>query len=194
VLEDHPAALDREHLRDGLRDPAREGRFIVTVPLFLFYLFAVFAVLSALAMVANVRNTVAAAMSLVVTMVALAVIYVLLEAHLVAAIQIMVYGGAIVVLFLFVVMLLNLRSDDFPPGRQRLLKLAGALLGIFAMVAFLRGFGSLPPAPPLPEGFGGYRAVGLALYTDYVLLVEMASLLLTAAIVGALILAKRKID
>jgi NADH-quinone oxidoreductase subunit J len=110
----------------------------VTVPLFLFYLFAVFAVLSALAMVANVRNTVAAAMSLVVTMVALAVIYVLLEAHLVAAIQIMVYGGAIVVLFLFVVMLLNLRSDDFPPGRQRLLKLAGALLGIFAMVEHCR--------------------------------------------------------
>jgi NADH:ubiquinone oxidoreductase subunit 6 (subunit J) len=51
-----------------------------------------------------------------------------------------------------------------------------------------------PEPPPLPEGFGGYRAVGIALYTDYVLLVEAASLLLTAAIVGALILAKRKID
>jgi NADH:ubiquinone oxidoreductase subunit 6 (subunit J) len=110
----------------------------MTVPAFLFYAFAVLAVVSALGMVLNVRNTVAGAMSLVVTMVALAGIYVLLEAHLVAVIQIMVYGGAI-------------------------------------------------------DGFGGYREVGLALYTDYLLLVEMISLLLTAAIVGALILAQRKI-
>jgi len=166
----------------------------VTVPVVLFYLFAVVAVISALGMVLNARNTVAAAMSLVITMVALAVIYLLLEAHLVAAIQIMVYAGAIVVLFLFVVMLLNLRSDDFPPGRARLVRLAGALLGVFAVAEVLQRSGVFPAAPPLPEGFGGYRAVGLALYTDYVLLVEMASLLLTAAIVGALILAKRKID
>jgi len=165
----------------------------VTVPEVLFYAFAALAVLSAIGMVANVRNTVAAAMSLVVTMVALAGIYVLLEAHLVAVIQIMVYGGAIVVLFLFVVMLLNLRSDEFAPGRQRLLRLAGAGLGVFALVETLRLFVGLPEPPPLPEGYGGYREVGLALYTDYVLLVEMASLLLTAAIVGALILAKRKI-
>jgi NADH-quinone oxidoreductase subunit J len=165
----------------------------VTVPAFLFYTFAVLAVLSAIGMVANVRNTVASAMSLVITMVALAGIYVLLEAHLVAAIQIMVYGGAIVVLFLFVVMLLNLRSDEFAPGRQRWMKVAAAAIGVFGLVQVLRLFGGLPEAPPLPEGFGGYRAVGLSLYTDYVLLVEMVSLLLTAAIVGALILAKRKI-
>jgi NADH-quinone oxidoreductase subunit J len=166
----------------------------VTVPVFLFYLFAVLAVMSAIGMVLNVRNTVAAAMNLVVTMVALAVIYLLLEAYLVAAIQIMVYAGAIVVLFLFVVMLLNLRGDDFPPARARLVRLGGALLGVFAVAEFVRRSGALPAAPPVPEGFGGYRPLGIALYTDYVLLVEMASLLLTAAIVGALILAKRKID
>ena len=51
-----------------------------------------------------------------------------------------------------------------------------------------------PEPPPLPEGFGGYRQLGIALYTDYVLIVELISLLLTAAIVGALILAKRTID
>jgi NADH-quinone oxidoreductase subunit J len=166
----------------------------MTVPVVLFYAFAVLAVVSALGMVLNVRNTVAGAMSLVVTMVSLAGIYVLMEAHLVAVIQIMVYGGAIVVLFLFVVMLLNLRSDDFPPGRQRLLKLAAAGLGVFVLFELVRLVMGQPEAPPLPEGYGGYRQVGLALYTDYVLLVEMASLLLTAAIVGALILAKRKID
>ena len=161
----------------------------------LFYAFAALAVASALGMVLNLRNTVAAAMSLVVTMVSLAGIYVLLEAHLVAAIQIMVYGGAIVVLFLFVVMLLNLRADEFAPGRQWLTKLAAGLVVLAAGAELIRLLsGELPEQGPLPPGFGGYRMVGIALYTDYVLLVEMASLLLLAAIVGALILAKRRID
>lgn len=164
-------------------------------PVLLFYAFAVLSVLSALGMVLNLRNTVAGAMSLVVTMVALAGIYVLLEAHLVAAIQIMVYAGAIVVLFLFVVMLLNLRRDDFPPERLRLLKLAAGGIGVVVLAQLLRLLsGGLPEAPPLPEGYGGYRQVGIALYTDYVLMVEVAGLLLLAAIVGALVLAKRKID
>ena len=166
----------------------------MSAPAVLFYLFGLLAVVSALGMVLNVRNTVAAALSLVVTMVALAGIYVLLEAHLVAAIQVMVYGGAIVVLFLFVVMLLNLRIDAFAPGRARLQKLAGALLGIALLARIVRGAVALPVPPSTPPGFGGYRQLGVALYTDYVLLVEVASLLLTAAIVGALILAKRRID
>ena len=54
--------------------------------------------------------------------------------------------------------------------------------------------GGLPDAPPAPAAYGGYRALGIALYTDYVILVEMTGLLLLAAIVGALILAKRKMD
>jgi NADH-quinone oxidoreductase subunit J len=166
----------------------------VSVPSFLFYAFAALAVVSALAMVLNIRNAVAAAMNLVVTMVSLAAIYVLMEAHLVAAIQIMVYAGAIVVLFLFVVMLLDLRNDEFPPGRQRVMKIASVLFGLFVLAELFRAFGGLPEPPPPPEGFGGYRQLGMVLYTDYVLLVEMASLLLTAAIVGALVLAKRKID
>lgn len=166
----------------------------MSVQALLFYVCAAFAVVSALAMVLNVRNTVAAALSLVVTMVALAIIYVLLEAHFVAAVQVMVYAGAIVVLFLFVVMLLNLRADAFAPGRARLQKLAGALLGIALLAQIVRSSVDLPAPPPLPPGFGGYRQLGIALYTDYVLLVEIASLLLTAAIVGALILAKRRID
>jgi NADH-quinone oxidoreductase subunit J len=161
----------------------------------LFYGFGAIAIVSALGMILNVRNTVASAMSLVVTMVALAAIYVLLQAFLIAALQIIVYAGAIVVLFLFVVMLLNLRTDEFPPGRQRILKIFSALIGVVVLAQVLRLLGGeVPEAPPLAEGYGGYRQVGIALYTDYVLLVEMASLLLLAAIVGALILAKRKID
>ena len=167
----------------------------MTAQAFFFYFAATLAVLSALGMVLNVRNTVAAAMSLVVTMIALAVVYVVLEAHLVAALQIMVYAGAIVVVFLFVVMLLNLRSDAFAAPRQRLLKAAGALLALGITASFLSLIPTaLPAVQALPEGFGGYRALGLELFTRYVLAFEVSSLLLLAAMVGAVVLAKRRID
>ncbi len=163
----------------------------------LFYIFGILAIAGALGMVLNLRNVVASAMSLVVTMVALGAVYVVLDAYLIAAIQIMVYGGAIVVLFLFVVMLLNLSTDEFPPGGQKFIKFSMGLAGLVILAQVLRGIIGDPTAfvspETVPEGFGGYRVVGIALYTDYVLLVEMSSLLLLAAIVGALILAKRKI-
>lgn len=163
----------------------------------LFYLFGAIALVSAMAMVGFVRNVVAGAMSLVLTMISLAGIYVLMEAHLVAVIQIMVYAGAILVLFLFVIMLLNLRTDDFTPARpgQTLAKLVGvvAALAIFAALVGLLS-GNLPDTPELPEGFGGFRDIGIRLFTEYVVPVETAALLLLAAIVGAVILAKRSID
>ncbi len=162
--------------------------------LVLFYVFAALAVVFAVAMVLNVRNTVSAALSLVVSMIALAGIYVLLEAHLIGVVQIMVYAGAIVVLFMFVVMLLNLRQEAFPPIRQPLLKAAGVAVGMWALLRFLQGMGEhLPEMRELPEGFGGYRHLGYALFTDYLLPFESTSLLLLAAIVGAVVLAKRRI-
>jgi NADH-quinone oxidoreductase subunit J len=168
----------------------------MSAELALFYVFAALATAGALAMVLTVRNTVASAMFLVVSMVALAAVYVLLEAYLIAVLQIMVYGGAIVVLFVFVVMLLNLRQDDFPPVRQWLVKAAGIGLAGLALVKFLM---ILPAALPesvavLPEGFGGYRQVGTALFTRYVLAFESTSLLLLGALVGSVVLAKRRLD
>jgi NADH-quinone oxidoreductase subunit J len=161
----------------------------------LFYLFGAIAVAGALGMVLNVRNTVAGALSLVGTMVALGGIYVLLDAYLVGVLQILVYAGAIVVLFLFVVMLLNLRRDVFAPTRTRIARvLAGAIGLVLAAWLVVFGAGLEAALPELPEGFGGYRAVGAQLFTDYVLMFEATSLLLLAAMVGAVILAKRKID
>jgi NADH-quinone oxidoreductase subunit J len=161
----------------------------------LFYVFAAVALVSALAMVLNVRNTVAAAMSLVITMVALGAIFLLLEAHLVAVIQLMVYAGAIVVLFLFVVMLLNLRSDAFSAPRGNAVKLVGVVAAAGLCVALVRlAQSSLPAVKPLPEGFGGYEQVGRALFGPYVLPFEVTSYLLLAAIVGAVVLAKRRLD
>lgn len=160
-----------------------------------FYACAVLAVASALAMVLNVRNTVASAMSLVVTMIALAVIFVLLEAHLIAVIQIMVYAGAIVVLFVFVVMLLNLQARAFAPARQLGSKVLGALLGAAVLVWLLRAVPGLVREPvATAEGFGGYREVARTLFTDYVLPFETVAFLLLAAMVGAVVLAKRRID
>lgn len=161
----------------------------------IFYLFAALSVVSALGMVLNVRNTVASAMSLVVTMVSLAILFLILEAHLIAALQIMVYAGAIVVVFLFVVMLLNLRRDEFPAQRQLGLKITATTVAGLLAVAFLRFIpGSLPAVQELPEGFGGYKAVGRVLYSDFVLPFEVTSLLLLSAIVGAVVLAKRRLD
>lgn len=167
----------------------------MSAPAVFFYLFGAIAVVSALAMVLNVRNTVAAAMSLVVTMIALAVTYVTLEAHLIAALQIMVYAGAIVVVFLFVVMLLNLRRDDFPRPRQVLTKGAGVVFALGIAGAFLQLVPqALPTVREIPADFGSYAQVGRALYRDYVLAFEVTSFLLLAAIVGAVVLAKRRLD
>ena len=175
----------------------------MTAETLLFYAFAGLAVFGALAMVLFVRNLVAGAMSLAIVMVSLAGIYLLLGSHLIAVLQIIAYAGAVLVLFLFVILLLDLRHDDFGPldparvitkvvGVVLALALGGALAGTVA--------GVVPPVlesaalAELPEGFGGFRDVGLQLFTAYVVPVEIAGLLLLAAIVGAVVLAKRSLD
>ena len=168
--------------------------------LVLFYAFAFLAVFSAIAMVGFVRHLVAGAMSLAVTMISLAGIFVLMHAELIAVLQILVYAGAILVLFLFVLMLFDLRDGGFgkPPAGRNLLKgiAVGGTLGIgVLLVANLSGVFSVEPlVDTLPEGFGGFRLMGLALFGPYVVAVELTGLILLAAIVGALILAKRRID
>ena len=161
----------------------------------LFYGFAALAIAGALGMLLLVRNVVAGAMCLVLTMVSLGAIYVLLGAYLVGVLQILVYAGAIVVLILFVVMLLNLRDERFGPPRQRFWQGVGAsaaaLLLTSLLVAAQGGFGA---AAEVAEDFGGYRQVGLALFTDFVLAFEVTALLLLAAMVGAVVLAKRSLD
>ena len=163
--------------------------------LLFFYVFAVIAIAGALGMVLNTRNTVAAALSLVLTMVSLGGVYVLLGAFLVGVLQILVYAGAIVVLFLFVVMLLNLRQEEFTPQRQLATKIAAGAIGVIVLVQFLMLIQGAFGAPAVvPEDFGNYRQLGTVLFTDYVLAFEATSLVLLAAMVGAVILAKRKID
>ena len=100
----------------------------MTTEQILFYSFSAFAVASSAGVLLNVRNTVYAALSLVASMLSLAVLFVMLNAEFIGVIQIMVYAGAIVVLFLFVIMLLNLTGRSMGGDSQVLIKTAGLLL------------------------------------------------------------------
>ncbi len=170
----------------------------------LFYVFAALTVGGALGMVTR-RNPVAGLLFMVTALASLAGIFVLLEAHFLAAIQVMVYAGAIMVLFLFVIMLLNLGHEVGPGIRRGLgailsFALVGATLGL--LVRQFRG----AEASPVYDVFGGGEAVDALLqqkgavgaiadpiFTDYVVAFELTGILLLVAIVGALALAKRRV-
>ncbi|HKA59364.1 MAG TPA: NADH-quinone oxidoreductase subunit J [Gemmatimonadales bacterium] len=166
-----------------------------------FWIFGVIAMLGGLLCITR-RNPVASALWLVVTLFALAAMFVLLDAQFIAALQVLVYAGAIMVLFLFVIMLLNLGrpgpSDLKGPAGLAIAAVLGGLL-LFQ----LRVLGQAPPpdAIQLPAGTvaemqvrqGMVGAVANPLFEAYLIPFEIASLLLLAAIVGAVVLAKRKL-
>lgn len=170
----------------------------------LFYVMAVVALGSAVAMVTR-KSPVASLLYMVTTLASLAVIFVLFEAHFLAAVQIIVYAGAIMVLFLFVIMLLNLGHDyrkDLKGGIAGILSLAmsGTLAGL--LVRHFRSSSLDPLAvrigdPGILDGLIGEKgAVGAmagSLYIDYVVAFEVTGLLLLVAVVGALALAKRRV-
>lgn len=160
---------------------------------FLFYLFGGIAVASALLVVTR-RNPVASAIFLILCFFCLAVLYVLLRAHFVAVIQVLVYAGAIMVLFLFVIMLLNLSQLEFGRVRNLVVKVVGAVLGVVLLVNLLGVINKplLPQGAPLSEGFGGTEQLGMLLFSKYLIPFEVASVLLLAAIIGAIILARRE--
>jgi NADH-quinone oxidoreductase subunit J len=161
----------------------------------LFYVFAALAVASSLAMVLQ-RNPVTAAMNLVLAMFAIAALFVLLHAHFMAAIQLLVYAGAIMVLFVFVIMLLNLQEEQLRSRKRNFLHVLSVALVIYAFLQ-IRELLDRTPAEPVPEmdsAFGTTEAVGKLLFSDYLLPFELTSVLVLAAIVGAVVLAKRKLD
>ena len=161
----------------------------------LFWVFGGLAVASAAGVVLSVKSTMNAALSLVVTMLSLAVLFVLLHAEFIGVVQVMIYAGAIVVLFLFVVMLLNQRGGRMGGERQPLLKLAAVLLVAVATIQLV-GLLRVPalPWPEVDREFGTVRHVGMTLFTDYVLAFEVAGVLLLAGIVSAVVLAKQRLD
>ena len=163
----------------------------------LFYLFSLIAVLAGFSVI-TARNPIASALSLVVCFFFLAADYVLLDAHFVAVIQVLVYAGAIMVLFIFVIMLLNLRPGvepalDISPRALFGLVVAGVLgVGLIAGLELLTG----PFEMALPDQFGTIASVGTELFkpdSRWLLPFETVSALLTVAVIGAVVLAKREI-
>ena len=159
---------------------------------FHFYLFGVIAVASALAFVTR-RSPIAAALWLVNVMFCLAALYVMMDAHFIGAIQVLVYTGAIMVVFVFVIMLLNLgEADGAGDFRARSTRLAALVVGLA-----LAGETLLLVQAPLPQLPGGdmpdnvVAPVAKALFTEYLLAFEITSVLLLVAIIGAVTLAKR---
>jgi len=156
----------------------------------IFFFFAAVAVIFALVVILH-RNPVVGALSLVASFFALAVMYVLLEAPFLAALQVIVYAGAIMVLFLFVIMLLNLKHQVEPATRpiQQFLGYTGSALFGIALVYYLSKYAvtQLPSGPFVADA----RTVGIKLFEAYIFPFEMVSILLLAAIVGALLLSGR---
>ena len=166
----------------------------------IFYVFASLAVGGAIGVVAG-RSPVASLLSMVVCLASIAGIYVLLEAHFLAAVQIIVYAGAIMVLFLFVIMLLNLGHDyhsDIKAGLWGVVAFAvsGVMLGFLARQIW--GAPVLPPGTgeavdALVAEHGVIGAIARPLYTEWVVPFEITGILLLVAIVGALVLAKKRV-
>ena len=161
-----------------------------------FYSLAVLMIGSAVAVVAA-RQPIYAVLSLVVTLLSMAALFVLLGAFFVAAVQVLVYAGAIMVLFLFVVMLLDLRPEVVSRRRQSALWAVGTLMGLLFLTKVRQAIGSLPSAlAPLDAArpTGTTAEIGRLLFTTYALPFELASVLVLVGIIGAVALAKRKLD
>ena len=177
-----------------------------TLPLlytFHFYLFGFIAVVSALLFVTR-KSPVAAALWLVNTMFCLAALYVMLDAQFIGAIQVLVYAGAIMVVFLFVIMLLNLgQGGDVTDARGLGWKLTGGAVSLVMLAQiFALTRAKTPINLTLPEGFtarqvlqtGAIATVAGPLFNEYLLAFEVTSVLLLAAVVGAVILGKQRGD
>ena len=165
----------------------------------IFYIFAALSVFGALG-VLFLKNPIHCALSLVGTFFCLGSIYVMLNAEFVAVIQVLIYAGAIMVLFLFVLMLLSssdteMSSNKWTPGKI----LAGLLsLGIFVQIAYLftgheLKLGTKGEYPiEVVEEIGSIALIGRLLFTDYILSFEIIVILLLVAVIGAVVIAKRK--
>jgi NADH-quinone oxidoreductase subunit J len=163
-----------------------------------FYLFAGVAVASSVMMITR-RNPVYSAMYLVVALFSIAAIFVLLNAHFLAALQVVVYAGAILVLFLFVIMLLNLGHDFEPDVRGRFWWFFGLGIGLVLVAELVVLLGNLRQPAELDlltslfEARGAVAAVAEPLFRNYVVAIEVTGLLLLVAMVGAVVIAKRKV-
>ena len=168
----------------------------ITPDVILFMVFALIAVVSAINVVVQ-THPISSAISLVGVMGSLAILYLLLGAEFIAAAQVIVYAGAVMVLFVFVIMLLNAGTED-KGGRSFIVSLLGVplLVGLLGLTAYF--VQRIYPARELVH-FGGFTGgsaqdVGHALFTTYLLPFEVTSVLILIAIIGAVVLARKELE
>ena len=156
----------------------------------LFLVVAALTVLSALVVVVH-KSPIYSALGLVSTLGMVAALFLGLDAHVVGVLQITVYAGAIVVLFLFVIMLLNLQEELARFSGAGTVAFAGAAGLVLAALVTLAVHRSVVPSPALRDGFGGTVSLAERLFTTYLLPFELTSVLLLVAIVGAVVMGKK---
>jgi NADH-quinone oxidoreductase subunit J len=160
----------------------------------LFYFLSAVAVLSAL-MVVFSKNPVYSVLYLIVTFFSIAGHYFLLNAQFLAAVHVIVYAGAIMVLFLYVIMMLNL-NKEVEPHKDSISKIIAAIAGgllMLTIVASLKGMGEMTPLYAADENIGLVENLGKVLFNDYLVPFELSSLLFLSAMVGAVFLSKKEI-
>lgn len=177
---------------DTARSRRRFRQFMVSTAL--FFLFAGFAIACAVSLVYH-KNPLYSAISLVGVFIALSCIYLTLASPFIAVTQILVYAGAIMVLVIFVIMLLNL-DDEQPRTRLAYLYTLGGGLGVVLLAQTLFVFYSVLKTPLQPvdpnSTAGSTLSLGRAMYTEYLLPVEIVGIMLLMAIVGAVVLARKQ--
>jgi NADH-quinone oxidoreductase subunit J len=167
----------------------------MTLPFIVFFLCALLAVLGALTLILA-REPIHSALSLILVMVSLAVLYLLLGAEFIAAVQIIVYAGAIMVLFVFVIMLLNAGVEE-RTDYSKLAKYAGLALGMFLLLALAHWMAHSLIGEQIANGVGGSNAsvstreLSAQLFQKYLFPFEATSILILIAILGALVLGKK---
>ncbi len=171
---------------------------MTTPQLFFAYFASMMTVLSLLAVTR--RNPVHSVLWMLILFVHIAGLYLFLNAEFLAAIQIIVYAGAILVLFLFVIMLLNLRKEETERKFQEQWPFS-VVIGVIFAIFFILIIGKITVIPPLGKytvelikSEGNIMTIGKVLYTKYLLPFEIASLILLVAIIGAVVLAKKRIE
>jgi NADH-quinone oxidoreductase subunit J len=160
-----------------------------------FYVFAALTLLCAILVVANPfsRNPVTSAMFLVLTIISMSGLFLLLHAFFLAAVQILVYAGAVIVLFIFVIMLLDLKEEQ--RRRIKFFGLAAGLVSVGIVVSiFIKSLASIKPNAAPPKLEGETYALGKLLFTQYTLPFEIVSVLLLVAMIGVILLSKKKLE
>jgi NADH-quinone oxidoreductase subunit J len=165
------------------------------MPAWLFWIFSLLMLVFGAAVVIN-RNPVASALSLVVSFLGLAALFVSLDAYFIGIIQVLVYAGAVMVLFLFIIMLLDLRAEEL----RRIIWVAsagGIVVAVAFMVQIFLVIGHFKAAsqsfPPLPSSTGDdVRNVGLLLFSNYNLPFQIMGVLVLVATVGVIVLSRRE--